>query len=70
MDWHCENGLVLDSNEHLVLASLVCYLFTPTGLKLQVYVEQVELLVNLILCTIYISLFSLKLLEVALKQNL
>ena len=31
---YCENGPVLDSNQHLLLASLVCYPFTPTGLKL------------------------------------
>ena len=30
----CENVPVLDSNQHLLLASLVCYPFTPTGLKL------------------------------------
>ena len=31
---YCENGPVLDSNQHLLFASLVCYPFTPTGLKL------------------------------------
>ena len=82
---YCESGPVQDSKQHLLLASRVCYSFTPTGLKLsklgisynryhvllcslglhlsgQVYVEQVELLVKLILCSVFISLFSLNLL--------
>ena len=29
---YCENGPVLDSNQRLLPASLVCYPFTPTGL--------------------------------------
>ena len=73
------------SNQHLLLASLVCSPYTSTGLKLsklgisdfhvlscssrlffpsQEYVQQEELLVKLILHTIYHRLFSLNLLQV------
>ena len=31
---YCENGPVLDSNRHFLIASLVCYPFTPYGCNL------------------------------------
>ena len=89
---YCENGPVLDSNQHLLLASLLCathvqelvlssrtlaslttrshVLSTSSGLHFstQLYVEQVELLDTLISYSIYVWLFSLNFLTLALNH--